>query len=107
MFQQCTGQSRQAWSFLGLWCASGWQMTAYSTFFSLCKHMLALMFHRCNVSNAFIQPGDQLLLASKTIDSSGPPITRVSFPLCLPHGNAEVFTRQSFDGKSNILISWV
>lgn len=67
--------------------------------------MLPLMFYRCYVSNAFIQPGDQLLLASKTNDSSGPPITRVSFPLCLPYGNVEVFTRQSSDGKSNILIS--
>lgn len=67
--------------------------------------MLPLMFYRCYVSNAFIQPGDQLLLASKTNDSSGPPITRVSFPLCLSYGNAEVFTRQSSDGKSNILIS--
>lgn len=73
--------------------------------FFLCKHMLPLMFHRCYVSNAFIQPGNQLLLASKTNDSSGPPITRVSFPLCLPYGNSKVFTRQSFDGKSNILIS--
>lgn len=80
-------------------------MTAYSKFFSLCKQMLPLMFYRCYVSNAFIQPGDQLLLASKTNDSSGPPITRVSFPLCLSYGNAEVFTRQSSDGKSNILIS--
>ncbi len=67
--------------------------------------MLPLMFYRCYVSNAFIQPGDQLLLASKINDSSGPPITRVSFPLCLPYGKAEVFNRQSSDGKSNILIS--
>jgi len=69
--------------------------------------MLPLMFHHCYVSNAFIQPGDQLLLASKTIDSSGPAIIRVSFPPCLPYGNEEDFTQQSFYGKSTILISWV